>query len=226
MIFSILSLLPKPLKSKLNAVIKKRVVKYLKLTTDQTIPKIDIPAELLKNTTVLANRKDMLRYFPKNGVVAELGVNKGGFSEEILKHTNPKKLHLVDFWGSKRYNQEIRKGVEEKFKEELASGSVEINLGLSTDVVHGFKENYFDWIYIDTDHTYKTTKAELEMYASKMKSGGIMAGHDYTVCNWNSAVRYGVIEAVHEFCIAYNWEIMYLSMEMTVKPSFAIRKVN
>ncbi len=199
---------------------------YAKASTDPTIPKIDLSTEHIQNTKVLANRTDLLKLLPKGGVVAELGVNKGGFSADILEHTAPEKLHLIDMWGSKRYNQDIRKSVESRFANELASGKVEINLGLSTGVVNDFKEAYFDWIYIDTDHSYQTTKAELEMYASKMKPGGIMAGHDYTVCNWNGLVRYGVIEAVHEFCKNQNWEIIYLSMEMTVKPSFAIRKLS
>ncbi len=221
-----ISFLPRPIRLWLTSIAKLLVVKYVKTSTDSSIPKVDVSTDLIENTKVLSNRFELLKLLPKNGVGAELGVNRGEFSQEILNLNNPKKLHLVDVWGSKRYNQEIRKEVETKFYKQIEDGLVEVNLGFSTIVVDQFDEEYFDWIYIDTDHSYKTTKRELELYHSKMKRGGIIAGHDYTICNWDGVVRYGVIEAVHEFCLKNDWEILYITMEMTVKPSFAIRKIN
>ncbi len=102
---------------------------------------------------------------------------------------------------------------------------MEINLGLSTEVVSQFRDKYFDWIYIDTSHNYIVTKQELEMYQSKIRDGGIIAGHDYV--RWDRAGfgRYGVIEAVTEFCVHYDWEIIYLTVENNGNPSFAIRKI-
>lgn len=96
---------------------------------------------------------------------------------------------------------------------------------LSTDAAYDFPDNYFDWIYIDTDHTYETTRDELRLYAPKMKKGGIIAGHDYVHGNWISTFRYGVVEAVHEFCVQFGWEIIYLTIEPTENQSFAIRKI-
>ena len=58
-----------------------------------------------------------------------------------------------------------------------------------------------------------------------MKKGGIIAGHDYVHGNWISAFRYGVVEAVHEFCVQFGWEIIYLTIEPTENQSFAIRKI-
>lgn len=82
-----------------------------------------------------------------------------------------------------------------------------------------------DWIYIDTDHSYETTRDELRLYASKVKDGGIIAGHDYVKGNWITTYRYGVIEAVHEFCVGNDWELIYLTAEPLESQSFAIRKV-
>ncbi|MEX0773138.1 MAG: class I SAM-dependent methyltransferase, partial [Balneolales bacterium] len=84
--------------------------------------------------------------------------------------------------------------------------------------------NYFDWIYIDTDHSYETTRDELRLYASKVKQGGIIAGHDYVKGNWITTYRYGVIEAVHEFCVNNDWELIYLTAEPIENQSFAIRR--
>ena len=189
------------------------------------IPKTDLHPQHLKNAQLLENRERMLKLLPKGGVVAELGVNKGDFSQKILDINKPEKFHLVDFWGSARYNLEIRKGVENRFSSELESGKMEINLGLSTEVVSQFEDEYFDWIYIDTAHTYEVTRDELEYYRTKVKKGGIIAGHDYILGNWDGMIRYGVVEAVHEFCQKHQWQIRYLTVEQSDAPSFAIQKM-
>ena len=200
--------------------IAKKVNTYI----SSKIPKVEISKIHIENAKLLTTREQLLSILPKNGIVAELGVDEGNFSQSILSINTPKKLHLIDFWGSKRYNQNKRKSVEKRFSNNIKSNQVEINLGLSTNVVENFKENYFDWIYIDTSHSYKTTIEELESYRKKIKKGGIIAGHDYILGNWNGLVRYGVIEAVHEFCVKYNWEIIYLTCELNNMPSFAIRE--
>ena len=56
-----------------------------------------------------------------------------------------------------------------------------------------------------------------------MKPNGIIAGHDYILENWNGMVRYGVKEAVYEFCVKYNWEIIYITMENKEHPRFDIK---
>ena len=43
-------------------------------------------------------RKFLLEMMPKNSVCAEIGVNQGQFSKEILEVVQPKKLHLIDPW--------------------------------------------------------------------------------------------------------------------------------
>lgn len=201
------------------------LVSYINKKISSKIPRVDLNNKHLNNAILLENRKELLKRLKKNGVVAELGVDKGDFSKMILDLAEPKKLHLIDFWGSKRYNQQKRRNVEMKFSESIIDKSVEINLGFSTEVVNLFPVNYFDWIYIDTDHSYKTTIQELELYREKVKENGVIAGHDYITGNWDMVVRYGVIEAVHEFCQKYNWEIIFLTSELTTYPSFAIRRI-
>ena len=68
------------------------------------------------------------------------------------------------------------------------------------------------------------TAAELRAYAPKLKPGGIMAGHDYSMGNWVKGFRYGVIEAVHEFCVEHDWELRYLTVQRLERPSFAISR--
>lgn len=221
----ITKLIPGFLKKKLFTQVKKSILAS-QVQVSSKLPKVQIDEKSLKSARLLPNREALLELLPKGGVVAELGVDQGGFSEKILKINQPKTLHLVDLWGTERYHLGKRKEVEDKFAQEIKKGDVNIHIGYSTEVVEKFDKDTFDWIYIDTNHSYATTKQELELWSSKVKPDGIIAGHDYIIGNWNGMVRYGVIEAVHEFCLNYNWEILYLSMELDTAPSFAIRRRN
>jgi len=218
------ALLPASAKGKINAVWKGQLKSYWE-SVDKKIPKVEFEEKHIQNLKPLLNREILLQRMPKNGVVAELGVDQGDFSQKILSMCQPKKLHLVDFWGSERYNQAKRNRVETMFRQQMEAGELEINLGLSTQVVSAFPDQYFDWIYIDTDHSYQTTHEELEAYRTKMKPGGIIAGHDYIQGNWNGSVRYGVMEAVAEVCVKYNWELLHITLENAGYPSFAIRAI-
>jgi len=201
------------------------VAKKINTKISTEIPKIEISKIHIINAKLLTTRQEMLELLPKGGIVAELGVDEGGFSESILTINKPQKLHLVDYWGSSRYNKEKQRKVETRFEKSIEEKHVEINLGLSTQVVKEFQDEYFDWIYIDTAHTYKTTIEELELYRTKIKPDGFITGHDYILGNWNGLVRYGVIEAVYEFCSKYSWEIVFITTEINNSPSFAIRKI-
>jgi len=193
---------------------------------EDSIPKLNLQQKHINHLKVLLDRQSLLDALPAGAVVAEIGVNEGEFSEMILKTTKPSKLHLVDAWGDPtRYTDDLKLKVKDKFKAEIAAGKVEINVGFSTDVLAKFPDRYFDWVYVDTDHTYTTTAAELGILRTKMKPGGIIAGHDYTLGNWISGFRYGVIEAVHELCVKDDWELVYLTSETHQCRNFAIRKL-
>lgn len=191
----------------------------------EKIPKVKIKQENMAQCQALLDRVKLLEKMPKNAVVAEIGVNQGDFSQQILSICQPRKLHLIDAWHTERYHDGLSLSVTKKFLKEISSGQIEVNRGLSTKVVDNLPDEYFDWIYIDTSHDYTTTKLELEKYSKKMKKGGVIAGHDYTMGNWGEMYKYGVIEAVHEFCVNNNWELIFLTVDFTENQSFAIRKI-
>jgi hypothetical protein len=217
-------LIPASIRRRVFKLVKEYFTGILKQTSSQ-IPKFELEKKHIENARLIVDRAELLRILPKNGVVAELGVDEGDFSEMILSISKPKKLHLIDIWASERYNQNKRQKVENRFINQIERKEVEINLGFSTEVVNDFQDSYFDWIYVDTVHSYKTVIAELEAYRMKVKENGIIAGHDFIMGNWTEMTKYGVIEAVYEFCLKYNWEILYLTVENKHNPSFAIRRI-
>ncbi|MEO7082624.1 MAG: class I SAM-dependent methyltransferase [Flavobacteriales bacterium] len=200
------------------------LVNSARVRQSRSIPRVELEPRHIAHLKIVTDRSAFLKEMPKGGIVAEMGVASGDFSAMILSTSKPEVLHLIDFWGSDRYASG-RTRVEDRFKEEIAAGKVVIDLGLSTEVLPRFADRFFDWIYIDTDHGYVVTAAELEVARTKVKQGGILAGHDYVTGNWDGGVRYGVVEAVHEFCVKYNWEIILLTHETDRHLSFAIREI-
>lgn len=220
----ILKIVPSSIKIKLINLFRNQIIKN-ETEISNNIPKTEIKEIHISDLEMILTREDLIKKIPKHGIYAEIGVDMGVFSKTIFEICVPKKLHLIDLWGSERYNERKKNLVEKQFMKEISQNSIEIHRGFSTEVVDSFDDNYFDFIYIDTDHSFEVTFKELKAYRSKVKENGIIAGHDYIIGNWNGLVRYGVIEAVYSFCSLYDWEIIYLTMEIDSPPSFAIRKI-
>jgi hypothetical protein len=189
------------------------------------IPCVELTSRHLRNAVLLPSRADLLRALPKGGIVAEVGVDQGDFSQQILSIVQPDKLHLVDAWSSDRYHAGKGQSVEDRFGAQIADGTVEIHRGLSTDILPTFDDASFDWIYIDTGHGYALTAEELQLAFPKVKDTGSLAGHDYITANYEKDQRYGVVEAVHEFCVERDWELNYLTSETHQHRSFAISRI-
>lgn len=186
----------------------------------------------------LPSRKDeMLDIMPKNGVVAEIGVNFGNFAMEIWFRTTPKRMHLIDCWQGQskqlttdEYSDGQQKRalaeVKEKFKKEINKGVVTINRGFSRDEMTKFKDQYFDWVYIDASHRYEDCIADLYLCEKKVKKNGLIAGHDYCDSTLARARGYGVFRAVNEFCKRRGWKMIYLTLEHPQWPyhSYVLQK--
>ena len=192
---------------------------------EERMPAVPLAEKHIKNCVLLLNRQALLSRMEKGCKVAEIGVNRGDFSELILKIAEPERLHLIDAWNSVMYPESLLKEVEGRFRKPVASGKVQIHRKLSTEAADDFEDGYFDWIYLDANHSYDSVHSELVKYAPKIRRDGTIAGHDYTQGHWEELCRYEVIEAVHEFCVENEWELVYLTVEPTEVQSFAIRRI-
>lgn len=193
---------------------------------EDRLPKIPLQLQHIEGATLLTDRLSLLELLPQHGVVAELGVAAGDFSRQIVDICTPAQLHLMDIWSSDRYGEELYLSVNNHFQQQQQSGEVTIHRKTSLEALESFPDQTFDWVYIDTTHSYELTRDELRASARKVKSTGIIAGHDYMQGNWRSQYRYGVIEAVHEFCVEYNYRVLYLTMDISECQSFALVKNN
>jgi hypothetical protein len=171
----------------------------------------------VNNCKAVLDRLTLLSMLPKNGNVAELGVDRGRFAERIYEITEPKKLHLID----KFMHDYQLPAVTDRFGN---LNNVEIHKTDSVESANLFEDEYFDFIYIDTDHSYETTKAELNAFSKKIKSGGFISGHDYFQVGISNGFSYGVMSAVHEFVVINNWQLRAVTLEPLENQSFLIQK--
>ena len=134
----------------------------------------------------------------------EIGVYEGDNAAKILNFLNIKKLYLVDPWREYVNNLDYGKIVDnQKTQDERyefvkkrfqKNSEVEILRMDSAAAVKLFPDNFFDFIYIDGDHSYEAVKNDLHMWHPKLKKYGVMCGDDFSHISGR-----GVIEAVQEF---------------------------
>lgn len=177
-----------------------------------------------ENCRVLPNRDALLERLPHQGVAAEIGVAFGEFTSKIISLNKPRRLYLIDAWESERYE----KGMDEvckKFKKQIERNEIVLSRGYSIDKLVEFKDRYFDWVYIDTNHSYPTTFRELRICDKKTKITGLIAGHDFCTGNVIDPVPYGVIEACSKFCVDFGWNYKYLALEPNGHFSFCLERL-
>jgi hypothetical protein len=179
-------------------------------------------------------RAELLNLLPEGSVGAEIGVWRGDFSARLLSVVRPARLHLVDPWkfetsssyegarygGAVTKNQAEMDGIYEtvlhRFAEEVRTGVVLVHRGPSAQIGTEFNDAYFDWVYIDGNHLYEYVKKDLELFATKLKPGGLLTGDDYGVRGWWED---GVTKAVDEFVAGSICE------PVSLRRQFVLRKV-
>lgn len=173
---------------------------------------------------IFKTRNDFISTLNKNLIMCEIGVFKGDFSH-ILFNQNPKELHLIDpfigsFWSGDKDGLNMQYANLEISYQNLKNtyqnySHVHIHKGYSQNILSFFPDEYFDFMYIDAEHTYDSVKNDLLICKQKTKINGIIAGHDYDQNKFP-----GVIEAVNEFCNLYNLNISMITEDGC--PTFGI----
>ena len=140
-------------------------------------------------------RGEMIASFGTNLVCAEIGVEYGDFSQEIIKN-DPKELVLVDVWEKQTGTYErdtsnlnnfeaLYQHVVDLFGQDKR---VKIIKDFSSEAVKMFPDEHFDFVYIDANHTWKGITNDIHDWWPKVKIGGYLCGHDYIHKNvylWN-----------------------------------------
>lgn len=140
-------------------------------------------------------------------IICEIGVREGNNFQRMIEH-NPKVAIAVDIWkddgimarNDLAYPQNRLDQQYEDFKSSLANKPfVQICREYSFEAVKRFYDNYFDFIYIDADHTYEGCLQDIKDWYPKVKKGKFLLGDDYRRHKTRTGVRFGVIDAVNRF---------------------------
>lgn len=132
------------------------------------------------------SRDDLPEFFVQMGykVGAEVGVYKGAFTEKFCKAGL--KMFAIDPWMA---YQGAGRTQKEQARQNFLYGHTqrtlapykdcEIIRSTSMDALKYFEDGSLDFIYIDGDHSFKYIAEDLVEWTKKVRSGGIVSGHDY-----------------------------------------------
>lgn len=127
------------------------------------------------------SRTELPEFFKEMGykVGAEIGVYKGGFTERFCQAGL--KMFAVDPWVSYYgdRDQDRQNQIYAEACERLAPYDCTIIRKSSAEAAGLFVAESLDFVYIDSDHRFKQTAADLVDWNRKVRSGGVMSGHDY-----------------------------------------------
>lgn len=191
----------------------------------------------MRDVRALANREDILQYLPKGGICAEVGVMYGDFSKLILQTMRPSVFYAIDafefsdIWGRTDFADSHLSHLEwyeREFSKEIRAGKLKTVKGYSWNALETFDDDYFDFIYLDADHSFDSAMRDVEVIRQKIKNGGIIAFNDYTLHNFwepgtHAGAYYGVVPAVNKLVNETNSEVLFLGMEIMQTNDIVIR---
>ena len=123
---------------------------------------------------------------------AELGVQLGVFSQQMLSNwPSCKSYMLVDVWDlseNVNYNDPANVGKDKQgviynqMLENLSpyQSQLVINRNFSHNASLSVPPNSLDFVYVDARHDYESVLEDMRDWWTKLRPGGILAGHDYT----------------------------------------------
>lgn len=160
------------------------------------------------------SRDDLPEFFKEMRFTkgAEIGVARAGFTEKFCEAGLF--MYGIDPWGeSFNMKWSYRRSVKrlERFENK------KLIVKTSMEALNDFEDESLDFVYIDGNHELKYVIEDLVEWTKKVKTGGVISGHDYIhpsrLVNKSNPVH--VKFAVDAFTQSYNIKNWYLLGRLT-----------
>jgi len=158
-------------------------------------------------------RKELYKYFAELGfkVGCEIGVKAGANAVDMFKFIPGLTLYLVepffdysltDFeFGKFRHDHHFLHAVA-RLNSTKNKYNAKWILDLSENGVRKIPDDSLDFVYVDGNHHYDFCMLDIILYSRKVRSGGIISGHDY--------IFRGVKNAVNDYVRAHSIDELYV----------------
>jgi hypothetical protein len=195
----------------------------------------------VEGARLYADRECMVRALRpgKGGIIAEVGVALGDFSRFLLDELHPERFHALDLF---RMHEEpviwaqpskvLFKGMTQLdfYRQRFAAygDRVQIEVGLSYDMLWLHPDHSFDMIYIDAGHDYESVRRDAIVAARKIKPNGTLIFNDYTMADPVTVSPYGVVQAVNEMIVQGNdgWRVIGFAFQQHMFCNIALRRAS
>lgn len=163
-----------------------------------------------------AGRQHLCALFKAMGYThgAEIGVWAGQFSEQICVANPGVQLICVDPWkayddyGDPKNDQARLSAARKEAMKRLEPYGCDLRRLTSTEAADGVPNGSLDFVYLDSNHAKPYVLADLEAWVPKVRSGGIVSGHDYEPVKRHAHLE--VKEAVSEFTAIHKIAPVYV----------------
>jgi hypothetical protein len=185
----------------------RRIIHLISIFKPSSIYKI--LAHLYGLTINKPNRTtELIRIIEENNYNSfiEVGVWEGANLIPIAKNFPKVKCYGVDSYDYMEYSNQLslkddksyllKSESENVYNKTLSYTKKYSNFHLirksSSDAAKEFEQESVDLVFIDANHSYESVKNDIDLWLPKVKKGGVLSGHDYSIR------FFGVIQAVNE----------------------------
>ncbi len=127
-----------------------------------------------------------------HGSIAEIGSWKGRSTHALLTGNTRGTVTAIDTWrGSSDPTDKThgRDTLEDFTKNVGHFANLVVNRNRGVDAAKDYPDGAFDMVFIDAGHTYEEVRDDIAAWLPKVRTGGLICGHDYHHRKWPGVVR-------------------------------------
>jgi Methyltransferase domain len=191
----------------------------------------------LRDARLFASRNELVAAmrFLEGGVIAEVGVRKGDFSQVLLRILKPSRLVAFDTFSMHEFpfafgspTEKLFRGKThlEYYRERFSrrGGQVVIEPGWSHVGLARHPDGSFDLVYLDAGRHYEIVRRDIDLAKRKIKEGGILVFAGYMMFDHRVNEPLGVVPAVNELVVGEDWRVFGLSLHREMYCNIAVRR--